>query len=127
MSKAAEQTKQRYDHKANATPLLTSERIWIHNRNRQGQGKLHGGWNPEPYLVLETVGETGLVYRVRQERGDREKVLHRNSLKLCTGPPLQQAVTPQATERLAEVPLVLLRPSPRFACAARATTTAPVR
>lgn len=46
MTTTAEQTKRCYDQKANATPLLTGERVWVRNRNRQGQGKLHGGRGP---------------------------------------------------------------------------------
>lgn len=32
----AEQTKQHYDRKAHATPLLIGERVWTRDRNRQG-------------------------------------------------------------------------------------------
>lgn len=44
--------------------------------------KLHNSWDPEPQIILETVGEMGLLYKVRPERRGKEKVLHRNALKL---------------------------------------------
>lgn len=116
MTKAAEQTKLRYDKKANATPLLPGERVWVRNRNRQGQGKLHGGWDPEPHFVLQTVGDTGLVYRVRPEKGGREKVLHRNSLKLSTGPLVQPKPTapPGNEERPMDTPVFYYVPTPNM-------------
>lgn len=90
MDKAAERSKSRYDQRANATPLLAGERVWVRDRGRRGLGKLHGVWDPEPYRVVEAKGNTGVVYKVQPERGGREKVLHRNALKLCTVPPSQR-------------------------------------
>uniref|UniRef100_A0A667W970 Gypsy retrotransposon integrase-like protein 1 n=1 Tax=Myripristis murdjan TaxID=586833 RepID=A0A667W970_9TELE len=104
MEKAAERTKQRYDRRADAAPLLVGERVWVRNRNRKGQGKLHGGWDPEPQIILETVGETGLLYKVRPERGGKEKVLHRNALKLCTAPQVQTPVAKPREENQTSVP-----------------------
>lgn len=43
MREVPEQAKQRYDRKAHATPLLLGERVWVRNRNRQGQGSLAAG------------------------------------------------------------------------------------
>ncbi|XP_016523390.1 uncharacterized protein LOC107835497 [Poecilia formosa] len=83
---AATQNKRVYDKRAQALPLVPGERVWVKDRDRQGQGKLHPGWSPEPHVVLERVGDTGVVYRVRPEKGGREKVLHRNALKLCITP-----------------------------------------
>lgn len=113
MARTAERSKRHYDQRANATPLLTGERVWVRNRNRQGQGKLHGGWDPDPHLILEAVGGTGLVYRVRPEGGGRERVLHRNSLKLCTGPVLQTRpqAPPVTTELCTNVPMLYCAPA----------------
>lgn len=86
MRAAATQNKRAYDRSARALPLVPGERVWIRDRNRQGQGKLHPGWSSEPYVVVEEVGNTGVVYRVRPEKGGGEKVLHRNALKLCVTP-----------------------------------------
>lgn len=36
--------------------------------------QVHGFWDPEPLIILETVGETGLLYEVRPEKGGKEKV-----------------------------------------------------
>lgn len=82
MTLTAAQQKQRYDQRAKASPLLVGERVWRRN-HRQEKGKLGGQWNPEPYVVLESVGNTGLVYKVRPEKGGKEKTLHRNALKPC--------------------------------------------
>lgn len=100
MRQIAEESKRCYDRKARAAPLLIGERVCVRNRNRQGQGKLHPGWDPEPQIILETVGETGLLYRIRPERGGKERVFHRNSLKLCTIPQAPLPVTrPRSTEQ----------------------------
>lgn len=75
-----------------------------------------GGWDPEPHIILETVGDTGLVYRVRPEKGGKENVLHRNSLKLCTGPLLQSRVAaPQTSEeRHMGMPMLYYVPAPNM-------------
>ncbi|CAI5685615.1 unnamed protein product [Oreochromis niloticus] len=86
MRAAATQNKRAYDRSARALPLVPGERVWIRDRNRQGQGKLHPGWSSEPYVVVEEVGNTGVVYKVQPEKGGGEKVLHRNALKLCITP-----------------------------------------
>lgn len=67
----------------------------------------------EPHIVLETVGDSELVYRVRPERGGRKKVLRRNSLKLCTGSlPQPQPPAPQlAGQRHAELPMLYCVPA----------------
>lgn len=83
MTSAAAQHKQQYDRQARAAPLVPGERVWLRNRNRQGHGKLCSQWDPEPYVVMELVGNTGLVYKVRQEKGGKIKTLHRNALKPC--------------------------------------------
>ncbi|XP_025756395.1 uncharacterized protein LOC112842954 [Oreochromis niloticus] len=59
MRAAATQNKRAYDRSARALPLVPGERVWIRDRNRQGQGKLHPGWSSEPYVVVEEV--TGTV------------------------------------------------------------------
>uniref|UniRef100_A0A1A8IMM1 Gypsy retrotransposon integrase-like protein 1 n=2 Tax=Nothobranchius TaxID=28779 RepID=A0A1A8IMM1_NOTKU len=86
MAAAVNQNKKVYDKRAQALPLAPGERVWIRDRNRQGQGKLHPGWASEPHVVVERVGDTGVVYKVQPEKGGRERVLHRNALKLCTTP-----------------------------------------
>lgn len=114
MTRTAEQTKFRYGKKANATPILPGEWVWVRNRNRQGQGKLHSGWDPEPHIVLETVGDTGLVYRVRPKKRGRVKVLHRNSLKPCKGALVQSRPTapPGNEERPKDMPVLHKVPAP---------------
>lgn len=65
-----------YDRKANAPPLAPGERVWVRDRNRKGQEKLHPGWDPEPHVILELIGDTGVVYKIRPEKGGREKTIH---------------------------------------------------
>lgn len=67
MDNAASQSKQHYDKRAKATPLLPGERVWVRNRNRRGQGKLCTWWDPEQFVIVELVGNTGLVYRIKPE------------------------------------------------------------
>ena len=83
---AAEQRKRVYDRRAGIPPLLPGERVWVRNRNRQGQGKLGTWWDPEPFVILGTVGEAELVYRIRPEKGGAERTIHRNALKKCVAP-----------------------------------------
>ena len=105
MRGAAEQRKQTYDSRAGIPPLLPGERVWVKNRNRQGQGKLASWWDPERFVVLEPVGKASLVYRIRPERGGRDRTVHRNDLKVCVAPP-QAAVEPEPTPEVREtVPL----------------------
>lgn len=82
----AARRKQVYDRRAGMPPLLPGERVWIRNRNRQGQGKLGTWWDPEPFVILGTVGEAGLVFRIRPEKGGAERTVHRNALKKCVAP-----------------------------------------
>lgn len=86
MGVTASREKEHYDQKAHAPLLLSGDRVWVRGRNREGNGKLHSWWDPEPPVVVGTVGDTGLIYRARPERGGREKTLHRNALKTCVGP-----------------------------------------
>lgn len=85
---AASQQKRQFDKRARALPLTPGERVWVRNRQRQGRGKLSNWWDPEPYVILDIVGDTGVVYKVRPEKGGREQTVHRNSLKVCTVPPV---------------------------------------
>ena len=94
MNGVAGQRKHTYDRRAGIPPLLPGERVWVKNRNRQGQGKLASWWDPEPFVVLETRGESGLTYRIRPERGGRDRTVHRNHLKVCVAPP-QAAARPE--------------------------------
>ncbi|KAL7882597.1 hypothetical protein SRHO_G00002550 [Serrasalmus rhombeus] len=87
MDEAASQSKQQFDRRAKATPLLPGQRVWVRDRNRQGRGKLCGWWSPTPYVIVESIGETGVVYKVRPEQGGPEKTLHRNALKQCLSKP----------------------------------------
>uniref|UniRef100_A0A3B3C1W6 Gypsy retrotransposon integrase-like protein 1 n=1 Tax=Oryzias melastigma TaxID=30732 RepID=A0A3B3C1W6_ORYME len=88
MSVAADREKKAFDRHATAMPLLVGKRVWVRDRNRNRQGKLHGGWDPEPHIIIGTVGDTGLVYSLKSEKGGVMKVLHRNSLKVCISPML---------------------------------------
>ena len=82
----AEQRKHGYDRRARAAVLLPGERVWVKSRNRQGQGKLCPYWDPEPFVVLGTLGDAQLVYRIRPEKGGLERTIHRNALKVCIAP-----------------------------------------
>lgn len=84
---AASQHKRQFDKKAKALPLVPGERVWLRNRRREGKGKLSTWWDPEPHVILDCVGDTGVVYKVRPEKGGREQTVHRNALKLCTASP----------------------------------------
>ncbi len=109
MDNVASQNKQGYDSKARALPLVPRERVWIRNRNRQGQGKLCTWWNPETCVVLEQVEHTELVYCVQPERGGRVQTVHRNALKVCTASPTETAPpAAQAATETQEVPLPLI-------------------
>lgn len=101
MDNTATLSKQTYDRRAKATPLLAGQRVWVRDRNRQGRGKLCSWWDPTPYVVLETLGNTGLVYRVRPEQGGKEKSLHRNALKLCSAAEVRhpEPIVPEETRR----------------------------
>uniref|UniRef100_A0A3P9I5V8 Integrase catalytic domain-containing protein n=1 Tax=Oryzias latipes TaxID=8090 RepID=A0A3P9I5V8_ORYLA len=101
MKTASFQQKRRYDRSAKALPFLPGERVLVCLRNKWGRGKLAPWWSPEPFVVLEQVGKTGLVYRVRPERGGQENTLHMNSLKPCVLPlavpqPVEQPQEPKA-------------------------------
>uniref|UniRef100_A0A3Q1EUJ0 Gypsy retrotransposon integrase-like protein 1 n=1 Tax=Acanthochromis polyacanthus TaxID=80966 RepID=A0A3Q1EUJ0_9TELE len=84
---AASQHKRQFDKKAKALPLVPGERVLLRNRRREGKGKLSTWWDPEPHVILDCVGETGVVYKVRPEKGGREQTVHRNNLKLCIASP----------------------------------------
>uniref|UniRef100_A0AAQ4Q030 Gypsy retrotransposon integrase-like protein 1 n=1 Tax=Gasterosteus aculeatus aculeatus TaxID=481459 RepID=A0AAQ4Q030_GASAC len=86
MGHAAERDKRSYDRKAQALSLLPGERVWVRDRNRQGQGKIRSWWNPEPYVVVSLVGDSGVVYKVRPESGGKVRTQHRNALKPCITP-----------------------------------------
>lgn len=100
MGNAASQHKQQYDKRASTLPLLPGERVWVRDRNRKGRGKLGTWWDSKPYVILEQVGNTGVVYRVQPETGGREQTLHRNALEVCTAPPadVHSPVKEPATE-----------------------------
>ena len=58
-------------------------------------------------MILDKVGDTGVVYRVRPEKGGREQTLHRNAIKCCTAPPADVSPPPSIpglpeSQRLAE-------------------------
>ncbi|KAK7938602.1 hypothetical protein WMY93_001928 [Mugilogobius chulae] len=103
---AASQQKLQFDKNAKALPLVPGERVLLRNRRREGRGKLSTWWDPEPHVVLDRVGDTGVVYLVRPERGGREQTVHRNSLKICTIP----LAAPEPP--LEELPLETNRPEP---------------
>uniref|UniRef100_A0A1A8JI38 Gypsy retrotransposon integrase-like protein 1 n=1 Tax=Nothobranchius kuhntae TaxID=321403 RepID=A0A1A8JI38_NOTKU len=106
LGRAADRSKQNYDRHANAFPLVLGERVWVRDRNRKGQGKLHPGWDPEPYVVLEQFGDTEVVYKIRSEKGGNEKMMHRNSLKPCIGTMeyTEQTEVPTKTEATSQAP-----------------------
>lgn len=104
--KAALQAKVRFDQSAHAEPLAVDQRVWVRDRNRGGQGKLCPRWDGTPYVVVEVMGETGLVYKVRSEVDVRVKTLHRNALKVSLPPeehdpaPMSVTAEPSATKTL---------------------------
>lgn len=103
-----------YDQKANAPLLLPGERVWVRDRNREGHGKLHSWWDPEPHVVVETVGDSGLVYKIRPEKGGKVKTLHRNALKLRVGPIQEAPKENPAEEKESNAPTPILYFPPRF-------------
>lgn len=106
MDHAAGKMKPTYDRGAKDVPLLDGQRVWVRDRNRQGRGKLCGWWGPVPHVVIGTLGETGLVYRVRPEMGGKEKVLHRNALKLCIASEVEDLAPPSTLDT---TPIVMAR------------------
>lgn len=74
---------------------------------------VHGG--VLSHVILDKVGDTGVVYRVQPEQGGREQTMHRNALKLCTAPPTDVLPPPSESEtdsqRLIETPRL---PKPLF-------------
>lgn len=59
--------------------LLPWEMAGVLDRKWQGKGKLCTWWNAEPFVILEQVGDTGVMYRTQPERGGHEQTLHRNA------------------------------------------------
>lgn len=55
-------------------------------------------------MILDTVGEMGLLYKVRPERGGKEMVLHKNA-QLCTAPQIQPPLTTLREEHT-QVPIL---------------------
>lgn len=47
-------------------------------------------------MILEQVGDTGVMYRTQPERGGHEQTLHRSAMKVFTALPVE--VPPPATE-----------------------------
>ena len=68
IDETAAQHKQQYDKKAKAMSLLPGEQVWVWERNRQGRGKLCTWWSAKPYVILDKMGDTGVVYRVQSKR-----------------------------------------------------------
>jgi len=88
--------------------------MFPHSRGIEGHGKLHSWWNQEPHVVVETVGDSGLIYKVRPEKGGKENTLHRNALKLCVGPIEQEPEEIPAQEKATNVPTPILYFPPGF-------------
>lgn len=82
MTKSVFYSKKVCEKKAQTLPLAPGGRVRVRDRNGIGQGKLHPGRKVEPHVTLEQVTETVVVYKVQPEERGREKMLHRNSLKL---------------------------------------------
>ena len=68
--------------------ISPGERVWVKNH-----GKVGPWWDAEPFVVLETVGGEGVMYRICSERGGSERTVHRNALKVCVTP--QVAAEPE--------------------------------
>lgn len=60
MTEAARHEKQYYNQKAEANALLPGEHMWVHDRNRRDQGKLHSWWESQPHMIVDLVGDSGL-------------------------------------------------------------------
>ena len=86
LGRTAERRKVGYDRRAALAPLVRGERVWVKHRNRQGQGKLCPFWDPEPFVVMGSIGKERLVYRIRPEKGGVERTVHHNDLKSCISP-----------------------------------------
>lgn len=66
-------------------------------------------------MILDKVGDTGVVYRVQPEQGGREQTVHRNALKLCTAPPTDVLPPPSESETDSQRPIETPRlPEPLF-------------
>lgn len=104
----------RYDQKANAMLLLTGEQVCVRNRNREGQGKLHGGWDHEPYVIPATVGDSELMHKVQPEQGGKYDTLHWNSLELCTSQPSQPKPSTLQPTNERHVPIFYCLPTPNM-------------
>ena len=111
MTAAARHKKLYNDQKAKANALLPGERVWVRDRNRRDQGKLHSWWEPVPHVIVDLVGDSGLVYHVRPERGGKERTLHRNALKPCIAPTnCLLNDEPQTETQTPELPVMLYYP-----------------
>uniref|UniRef100_A0A3Q1FAW3 Gypsy retrotransposon integrase-like protein 1 n=1 Tax=Acanthochromis polyacanthus TaxID=80966 RepID=A0A3Q1FAW3_9TELE len=68
-----------YNRKVKGSPLAVGDRVLLANRGERGKRKLADKWNSTPYDVVSV--RSGInVYRIRDARTGREKVVHRNLL-----------------------------------------------
>ncbi|RXM98802.1 hypothetical protein EOD39_12604 [Acipenser ruthenus] len=72
----------RYNQWARGTPLLPGERVLLRSFRRRARGKLAPRWDPDPYVVVSSLGPGSPVYRVWPEHQEGpEKTIHRNNLR----------------------------------------------
>ena len=66
-------------------PLAVGDQVLLKNLTPQeGPSKLKSYWEPIPYTIIEKVGNTGVVYKIRRnDEGKKTKTVHRNLLLEC--------------------------------------------
>lgn len=92
--------KRHFDHKTQDSPLAPGDRVLLQDMRARSRGKLADRWEQQPYVVVKQPNVELPVYVIRPESSHKEKVVHRNALKLCPLPPLLSAQVPIQNERL---------------------------
>lgn len=74
--------KKHYDKKAKTYSFQPGDRVMVKVCHVEGKQKLADRWEPCPYVVVKK--QPGIpVYVVCSEKGDKERVIHRNLLSQC--------------------------------------------
>ena len=99
LDKAEETQKKYYDQKARAAKLETGDRVLVKILAFEGKHKIQDKFEEEPYVVVEQPNKDIPVYRVRSEKSDVAKTLHRNHL-FPIGDKLMERGAPVPKKRL---------------------------
>ncbi len=78
--KATRKQKHYYDQKVRGESLRVGDLVLVKNVGLKGKTKLADKWQTEPYVVIDKPNEEIPIYKVRLERGGKEKMWHRNML-----------------------------------------------